>query len=153
MISSDDDDVIPCEQDTRYNNDDSISGISINSSTGVHSSPHNSIGDNDFAYGGGDDEYLAEISPVFVAVKEEYAESVDYEISKTETIDTIEESKFSISSLPEFDGKIFPNIAKEGFTLDSSDDAKADWEAMIKKFEPLNKWLNDVALNGLIIKR
>lgn len=111
-----------------------------------------SIGDNGYAYRGDNDEYLAEISPIFVAVKGEYAESVDYEISTTETIDTIEESELSISSFPQIDGKTFLNIAKGGFTLDSSDDAKADWKAMTKKFEPLNKWLIDVALKGLITK-
>lgn len=60
--------------------------------------------------------------------------------------------EYSISSLPEFDGKKFQNIAKEGFTLDSSDDAKAKLEAMTKQFEPLTKWLNDVALKGRITK-
>lgn len=60
--------------------------------------------------------------------------------------------EYAISSLPEFDGKKFQNIAKEGFTLDSSDDAKAQLEEFTKTFEPLTKWLNDVALKGRITK-
>lgn len=44
------------------------------------------------------------------------------------------------------------NIAKEGFSLDSSDDAKAKLEALTKQFEPLTKWLNDEALKGRITK-
>lgn len=60
--------------------------------------------------------------------------------------------EYAISSLPEFDGKKFQNIAKEGFTLDSSDDAKAKLEALTKKFEPLTKWLSDVALKNRITK-
>jgi len=60
--------------------------------------------------------------------------------------------EYAISSLPEFSGKKFQNIAKEGFTLDTSDDAKAKLETLTKKFEPLTKWLSDVALKNRITK-
>ncbi|XP_031633734.1 endoplasmin homolog [Contarinia nasturtii] len=60
--------------------------------------------------------------------------------------------EYAISSLPEFGGKKFQNIAKEGFTLDSSDDAKAKLESLNKQFEPLTKWMSEEALKGRITK-
>lgn len=60
--------------------------------------------------------------------------------------------EYAISSLPEFDGKKFQNIAKEGFTLEDSDEAKAKFEELKKSFESLTKWLNDVALKDRISK-
>lgn len=60
--------------------------------------------------------------------------------------------EYAISSLPEFDGKKFQNIAKEGFSLDSSEDGKAKFEELKTQFEPLTKWLNEVALKDRITK-
>lgn len=57
--------------------------------------------------------------------------------------------EYSIAALPEFDGKKFQNIAKEGFTLDSD---KTKSEELKKQYEPLTKWLNDVALKDRITK-
>ena len=65
----------------------------------------------------------------------------------TEAVD-----EYSIASLPEFDGKKFQNIAKEGFSLPESEDAKAKFEELKSKFEPLIKWLSDVALKDRITK-
>ncbi|KAG4073141.1 hypothetical protein HA402_002530 [Bradysia odoriphaga] len=54
--------------------------------------------------------------------------------------------EYSIASLPEFDGKKFQNVAKEGFSLNESEDSKAKFQELTAQFEPLVKWLND---NGL----
>lgn len=60
--------------------------------------------------------------------------------------------EYSIASLPEFDSKKFQNVAKEGFSLNESDDSKTKFEELKKEFEPLTKWLNDVALKDRITK-
>lgn len=60
--------------------------------------------------------------------------------------------EYSIASLPEFDGKKFQNVAKEGFQLNESEDSKNKFEELKKEFEPLTKWLNDVALKDRITK-
>lgn len=60
--------------------------------------------------------------------------------------------EYAISSLPEFDGKKFQNIAKEGFSLDDSEEGKAKMEELKKSYESLTKWLNDVALKDRISK-
>ncbi|XP_024872311.1 endoplasmin [Temnothorax curvispinosus] len=57
----------------------------------------------------------------------------------TEAVD-----EYAISSLPEFDGKKFQNVAKEGFTLDEGERAKERMEQVKTTFEPLVKWLNDI---------
>lgn len=60
--------------------------------------------------------------------------------------------EYAISSLPEFNGKKFQNIAKEGFTIDDSENAKAKLEEQKKSYEPLTKWLNEEALKDRITK-
>uniref|UniRef100_A0A182N5G3 Heat shock protein 83 n=1 Tax=Anopheles dirus TaxID=7168 RepID=A0A182N5G3_9DIPT len=60
--------------------------------------------------------------------------------------------EYSISALPEFDGKRFQNVAKEGFTLNESEETKARFEELKTEYEPLLKWLNDVALKDKIAK-
>jgi len=65
----------------------------------------------------------------------------------TEAVD-----EYCISALPEFDGKKFQNVAKEGFTLTEGDRAKEKFESIKKQFEPLTKWLNDEALKDQISK-
>lgn len=60
--------------------------------------------------------------------------------------------EYSISALPEFDGKKFQNIAKEGFVLNESEESKARFDELKTEFEPLLKWLNDVALKDKISK-
>lgn len=60
--------------------------------------------------------------------------------------------EYCIQSLPEFEGKKFQNVAKEGLKLDTSEAAKAKKEELEKDFEPLLKWLNDKALSGKIEK-
>ncbi|PSN30086.1 Endoplasmin [Blattella germanica] len=60
--------------------------------------------------------------------------------------------EYCISALPEFDGKKFQNVAKEGFTLSEGDKAKEKFENLKKQYEPLTKWLNDDALKDQIQK-
>ncbi|EDW59236.1 endoplasmin homolog [Drosophila novamexicana] len=60
--------------------------------------------------------------------------------------------EYCISALPEFDGKKFQNVAKEGFKLNESEKSKEKFEVLKSTFEPLVKWLNDVALKDLISK-
>lgn len=60
--------------------------------------------------------------------------------------------EYAISALPEFDSKKFQNVAKEGFVLAESEESKAKFEELKTTFEPLTKWLNEVALKDKITK-
>lgn len=59
----------------------------------------------------------------------------------TEAVD-----EYCISALPEFEGKKFQNVAKEGVELDEGEGAKAKFEGLKTQFEPLTKWLTETAL-------
>lgn len=56
----------------------------------------------------------------------------------TEAVD-----EYCLSSLPEYDGHKFQNIAKEIFDLEEGDRAKEKLEAYKKQYEPLTRWLGD----------
>ncbi|CAG4976995.1 unnamed protein product [Colias eurytheme] len=56
----------------------------------------------------------------------------------TEAVD-----EYCLSSLPEFDGHKFQNIAKEIFDLEEGEAQKEQLEAARAQFEPLTKWLGD----------
>uniref|UniRef100_A0A7E4W245 HATPase_c domain-containing protein n=1 Tax=Panagrellus redivivus TaxID=6233 RepID=A0A7E4W245_PANRE len=60
--------------------------------------------------------------------------------------------EYTIQAMPEFDGKKFQNIAKEGVKLDENEKEKEQREAVEKNFEPLTNWLKETALNGKIEK-
>lgn len=60
--------------------------------------------------------------------------------------------EYCISALPEFDGKKFQNVAKEGFKLNESEKSKNRFEELKANFEPLVKWLNEVALKDKILR-
>lgn len=60
--------------------------------------------------------------------------------------------EYAIGSLPEFENKKFQNVAKEGFNLAESDEAKAKFEELKTAYEPLVKWLNDKALKDKIMR-
>ncbi|TMW48596.1 hypothetical protein DOY81_006320 [Sarcophaga bullata] len=60
--------------------------------------------------------------------------------------------EYCISALPEFDGKKFQNVAKEGFKLNESEKSKSKFEELKANFEPLVKWLNEVALKDKILR-
>lgn len=59
--------------------------------------------------------------------------------------------EYTIQALPEFDGKKFQNVAKEGLDIDG-DQGKERLEVMAKEFEPLTVWLKEKALPDLIDK-
>jgi len=66
----------------------------------------------------------------------------------TEAVD-----EYAISSLPEFEGKKFQNVAKEGFNIDGETDAaKQRRDAAKEKFDPLLKWLGEDALKDHILR-
>lgn len=56
----------------------------------------------------------------------------------TEAVD-----EYCLSSLPEYDGKKFQNIAKEIFDLEENEQQKERLEAYKKQFEPLTTWLGN----------
>ncbi|CAL8261298.1 unnamed protein product [Merluccius merluccius] len=60
--------------------------------------------------------------------------------------------EYCIQALPEFDGKRFQNVAKEGIKFDESEKAKEKREGLEKDFEPLTTWLKDKALKDKIEK-
>lgn len=61
--------------------------------------------------------------------------------------------EYCIQALPEFDGKRFQNVAKEGVKFDESEKAKEKREALEKEFEPLTTWLKDKALKDKVGRR
>merc|ERR1712095_110532 len=65
----------------------------------------------------------------------------------TEAVD-----EYAISALPEFDGKKFRNVAKEGFSIDGDNEGAKAMKAEVKgQFEPLLKWMGDEALKDHIL--
>lgn len=56
--------------------------------------------------------------------------------------------EYCIQSLPEFDGKKFQNVAKEGVKLDEKDKT----EELEKEYEPLLKWMKEKPLKDIIEK-
>ncbi|BET02479.1 heat shock protein 90kDa beta [Nesidiocoris tenuis] len=57
--------------------------------------------------------------------------------------------EYTISALPEFDGKKFQNVAKEGLVIPEDEDRM---KAAAEKFEPLTKWLAETALKNEVSK-
>jgi heat shock protein beta len=51
--------------------------------------------------------------------------------------------EYTIQNLPDFDGKKFQNVAKEGLELNEGEKAKERFEQLASDFEPLTKWLNE----------
>lgn len=60
--------------------------------------------------------------------------------------------EYAISSIPEFEGKKFQNVAKEGFSLAEAEGGKEHLEQLKSTFEPLTKWLSEDALKDQIAK-
>jgi len=65
----------------------------------------------------------------------------------TEAVD-----EYAINAVPEFEGKKFQNVAKEGVELNKSEEAKEKAEELKTKFEPLTKWMVDHPLKDMISK-
>jgi len=60
--------------------------------------------------------------------------------------------EYCIQSLPEFEGKKFQNIAKEGLKVDTSEAAKEHKEAVKEEYKDLLEWLKEDALKDKIEK-
>merc|ERR1719219_2234619 len=60
--------------------------------------------------------------------------------------------EYAIQALPEFDGKRFQNVAKEGLDIDKSSKAKKVKDEQKAEFEPLMKWLKEKALKDQILE-
>ncbi|XP_001365625.1 endoplasmin [Monodelphis domestica] len=60
--------------------------------------------------------------------------------------------EYCIQALPEFDGKRFQNVAKEGVKFDESEKTKESRAVVEKEFEPLLEWMKDKALKDKIEK-
>jgi len=61
--------------------------------------------------------------------------------------------EYAISALPEFEGKKFQNVAKEGFSIDGDNEtAKKRAEDLKDRFGPLTKWLQEDALKEHILR-
>uniref|UniRef100_A0AC35U4S3 HATPase_c domain-containing protein n=1 Tax=Rhabditophanes sp. KR3021 TaxID=114890 RepID=A0AC35U4S3_9BILA len=60
--------------------------------------------------------------------------------------------EYCIQAMPEFEGKKFQNVAKDGLKLDDGDKAKEAQTALEATFAPLTKWLKDKALKDKIEK-
>merc|ERR1712012_1412289 len=66
----------------------------------------------------------------------------------TEAVD-----EYAISALPEFEGKKFQNVAKDGFSLEGDTEAaKARKEEMKGQLGPLLKWMGEDALKDHILR-
>ena len=60
--------------------------------------------------------------------------------------------EYTISALPEYEGKKFQNVAKDGLKLTDNERAKEKQEALEKEMEPLTKWLTEDVLKDKIQK-
>ena len=59
--------------------------------------------------------------------------------------------EYCLQALPEYEGKKFQNVAKEG--LEFSDEGEKDkekLETLQESFKPLTKWLEETALKDLV---
>lgn len=61
--------------------------------------------------------------------------------------------EYCIQALPEFDGKRFQNVAKEGVKFEESEKTKENREATEKEYEPLLNWMKDKALKDKVLCR
>lgn len=60
--------------------------------------------------------------------------------------------EYTLSNLPDFEGKKFQNIAKEGLTLDKSSKTEAYKKALEGKYAKLVSWFQETALKGKVHK-
>jgi heat shock protein beta len=65
----------------------------------------------------------------------------------TEAVD-----EYTIGALPEFEGKKFQNVAKEGLSINEGKKSQEKFEETKKIFEPLTKWLTENALKDQVSK-
>lgn len=60
--------------------------------------------------------------------------------------------EYCMQSLPDFEGKKFQNVAKDGLKMGDDVKEKAKIEELEKEYEPLMKWLKEDGLKDLIEK-
>jgi len=60
--------------------------------------------------------------------------------------------EYCMQSLPDFEGKKFQNVAKDGLKFGGDEKEKAKVEELEKEYEPLLKWLKEKGLKDLIEK-
>ena len=60
--------------------------------------------------------------------------------------------EYCMQSLPDFEGKKFQNVAKDGLKMGDDNKEKAKIEELEKEYEPLLKWLKEDGLKDLIEK-
>jgi len=60
--------------------------------------------------------------------------------------------EYCMQSLPDFEGKKFQNVAKDGLKMGDDAKEKAKTEELEKEYEPLMKWLKEDGLKDLIEK-
>ena len=60
--------------------------------------------------------------------------------------------EYALSNLPDFEGKKFQNIAKEGLTIDKSSKTETYKKALDAKYAKLVSWFQDTALKGKVHK-
>ncbi|CAJ0930776.1 unnamed protein product, partial [Mesorhabditis belari] len=65
----------------------------------------------------------------------------------TEAVD-----EYCIQAMPEFEGKKFQNVAKEGMKIEEGEKGEETLKELEKEFEPLTTWLKDQALKDQIDK-
>jgi heat shock protein 90kDa beta len=67
-------------------------------------------------------------------------------------VDPIDE--YAINNIPDYEGKKFQNLSKEGVQLDDADSTKVKErkEAIVREFTPLIDWLRDTALTDWVDK-
>ena len=58
--------------------------------------------------------------------------------------------EYTMQSLPEFEGKRFQNVAKDGLNIDKSKQAEERLKDLQKTYEPLLNWIKDGALKDRI---
>ena len=59
--------------------------------------------------------------------------------------------EYYLQALPEYEGKIFQNVAKEGLEYsDEGEKDKKNLESLQESFKPLTKWLEQTALKGMV---
>ena len=58
--------------------------------------------------------------------------------------------EYTMQSLPEFEGKRFQNVAKDGLNIDKSKQAEERLKELQKTYEPLLNWIKDGALKEKI---
>ena len=66
-------------------------------------------------------------------------------------VDPVDE--YTIQTLPEFEGKKFQNVAKEGLEFaDDAESAKEKFKELQESYKPLTDWLKDQALSDVVEK-